>query len=281
MSADLPLPESTAHTPTTSVRLTGRMLNFMRLSIGGNDVPAILAQVADKFARLPKDGMPVVLACQDRLNLVALQQGLWELGLQPIGIVTGVLDEQARGLNLAIFPADGKRIDGQAVTKTAAPAANTMPEPPAEPPTAATAPTTAPTASQPVSQPTVPEGGDTEPVLPPQAVFKPRLHRQILRSGQSLSHLGGDLILTESVNAGAEAITDCNLHVYGKGEGRLVAGATGDMNAKIFCLRFNPSLVSVAGTYCLKENIPAEYLNQAVIVSYQEPVGLVFSLMNP
>ncbi|WP_290000510.1 hypothetical protein [Faucicola atlantae] len=46
-------------------------------------------------------------------------------------------------------------------------------------------------------------------------------------------------------------------------------------------MRFNPSLVSVAGTYCLKENIPAEYLNQAVIVSYQEPVGLVFNLMNP
>lgn len=271
MAADLNIPEPTTHSPT-SVRLTGRMLNFMRLSISGDDVPAILAQVADKFDRLPKDGMPVVLACQEVLDLAALQQGLWELGLQPIGMITGVLDEQARALNLAIFPADGKRIDGRAVTKTAAATAPTQPVQAIAP----TAPVSAPSPST-----SLPDGDDAEPVLSPQAAFKPRLHRQILRSGQSLSHLGGDLILTESVNAGAEAITDCNLHVYGKGEGRLVAGATGDMNAKIFCLRFNPSLVSVAGTYCLKENIPAEYLNQAVIVSYQEPVGLVFNLMNP
>ena len=105
------------------------------------------------------------------------------------------------------------------------------------------------------------------------------VHSQILRSGQSINHVGGDVILTKGINAGAEAITDYSLHVYGKAEGRLVAGATGDTNAKIFCLRFNPSLVSVAGTYCLKENIPTEYLDKAVQVSYLDGQGLVFELM--
>ena len=105
------------------------------------------------------------------------------------------------------------------------------------------------------------------------------VHSQMLRSGQSINHVGGDVILTKGINAGAEAITDYSLHVYGKAEGRLVAGATGDTKAKIFCLRFNPSLVSVAGTYCLKENIPTEYLDKAVQVSYLDGQGLVFELM--
>jgi septum site-determining protein MinC len=37
--------------------------------------------------------------------------------------------------------------------------------------------------------------------------------------------------------------------------------------------------VSVAGTYCLKENIPIEYLDKAVQVSYLDGQGLVFELM--
>lgn len=36
------------------------------------------------------------------------------------------------------------------------------------------------------------------------------------------------------VNDGAEAITDNSLHIYGRGLGRLVAGATGDKEARIF-----------------------------------------------
>ena len=33
------------------------------------------------------------------------------------------------------------------------------------------------------------------------------------------------------------------------------------------------------GTYCLKENIPTEYLDKAVQVSYLDGQGLVFELM--
>lgn len=102
----------------------------------------------------------------------------------------------------------------------------------------------------------------------------------ILRSGQSLQHLGGDLVVLGGVNRGADAITDSNLHVYGRGLGRLVAGATGDKDARIFCQRFDPSLVSVAGTYCLHDDIPKEMINKAVQVSYDEEKGLVFTLMN-
>ena len=102
----------------------------------------------------------------------------------------------------------------------------------------------------------------------------------MLRSGQSLQHLGGDLTVIGGVNDGAEAITDNSLHIYGRGLGRLVAGATGDKEARIFCQKFNPSLVSVAGTYCLRDAIPSEMIDQAVQVTYDEAQGLVFTLLN-
>ena len=91
--------------------------------------------------------------------------------------------------------------------------------------------------------------------------------------------MGGDLVLTDSVNNGAEAITDNSLHVYGRAQGRLVAGATGDKDARIFCQRFNPSLVSVAGTYCLHDSIPEEMIDQPVQVRFVEGQGLVFEII--
>lgn len=107
-----------------------------------------------------------------------------------------------------------------------------------------------------------------------------RIHSQLVRSGQSIHHMGGDLVIAGSVNNGAEVATDCNLHIYGKGQGRLVAGATGDENARIFCQNFDPTLVSVAGTYCLKEDIDPKLIGQAVMVSFSLERGLTFALMN-
>jgi septum site-determining protein MinC len=106
------------------------------------------------------------------------------------------------------------------------------------------------------------------------------IYDQMLRSGQSLNHVGGDLILTNSINSGAEAITDNSLHVYGRAQGRLVAGATGDKDARIFCQVFNPSLVSVAGTYCLRDNIPQDIIDKSVQVRFVEGEGLVFTVMD-
>ena len=105
------------------------------------------------------------------------------------------------------------------------------------------------------------------------------IYDQMLRSGQTINHVGGDLILTNSVNSGAEAITDNSLHVYGRAQGRLVAGATGDKDARIFCQIFNPSLVSVAGTYCLRDNLPQHVIDKSVQVRFVEGEGLVFTII--
>lgn len=278
----------------TSVKLTGRLLNFTRLTIEGNDIKVILTKIAQKLGRQRQSNLPVIVSCQQPLNLAQLWGGLWVLGLQPIGLVTGANDTQANELHIAIFPADGQRIDGKA-PKNVATSSERKSNSTANTPSSqhvAQSPTQSLTSD---SQATERQNQTASDIASNDTVAAPDkfvasshhqsqlegdlVHSQILRSGQSINHVGGDVILTKGINAGAEAITDYSLHVYGKAEGRLVAGATGDTNAKIFCLRFNPSLVSVAGTYCLKENIPTEYLDKAVQVSYLDGQGLVFELM--
>ena len=288
----------------TSVKLTGRLLNFTRLNIEGNDIKVILTKIAQKLGRQRQSNLPVIVSCQQPLNLAQLWGGLWVLGLQPIGLVTGANDTQANALRIAIFPADGQRIDGKAPKNVATgserksdstksnPSSQHIAQSPTQSLTSDSQATKRQnqTANDIVTNDTASNATTSNNTVaaPDKFVASPHhqsqlegdlVHSQMLRSGQSINHVGGDVILTKGINAGAEAITDYSLHVYGKAEGRLVAGATGDTNAKIFCLRFNPSLVSVAGTYCLKENIPTEYLDKAVQVSYLDGQGLVFELM--
>ncbi len=288
----------------TSVKLTGRLLNFTRLNIEGNDIKVILTKIAQKLGRQRQSNLPVIVSCQQPLNLAQLWGGLWALGLQPIGLVTGANDAQANELRIAIFPADGQRIDGKAPKNVATGRERKSDSTKSNPSSqhVAQSPTQSLTSDSQVTERQNQTANDIAAnntasnettinetaAAPEKFVASPHhqsqpegdlVHTQMLRSGQSINHVGGDVILTKGINAGAEAITDYSLHVYGKAEGRLVAGATGDTNAKIFCLRFNPSLVSVAGTYCLKENIPTEYLDKAVQVSYLDGQGLVFELM--
>lgn len=105
------------------------------------------------------------------------------------------------------------------------------------------------------------------------------VHAQLVRSGQAVHHMGGDLVVLNDVNHGAEVVTDGNLHIYGKAQGRIVAGATGDESAYIICQQFEPMLVSVAGTYCIKDDIPKEFLGKAVWVHFSKERGLIFELI--
>lgn len=283
------------------IKLTGRLLNFTRLTLKGNQVDELLDKVKTKLGQQRQSNLPVVVSCEDALDLEKLWQGLWELGLQPIGIVTGVMDETANKLRIAIFPTDGQRLDAKVRTtnnhsvstanhkkiltdnETSVQAAEVDEKANVFALNAKETSAKSVT-SEPLADAQTHTQGEDSDKLNIEAGSQSQMegdliHNLMLRSGQSINHVGGDLILTKGINAGAEAITDYSLHVYGKAEGRLVAGATGDKNARIFCLKFNPSLVSVAGTYCVKENIPKEFINQSVQVSYDESKGLVFSLM--
>lgn len=256
----------------------GKMLTFSRLQFGTDDLSAIEAQLAATLSG-KSSNIPVLIDSEVEQDLSALVELLWSWGLQPIGVVTGLLDAQARELRLAIFPADGKRIERILPTKKPATQRQQVTaDQPAESIAASSPEDNAATDSTATTETTLADVAAETLVSAEQITSL--IYDQMLRSGQSLNHVGGDLILTNSVNSGAEAITDNSLHVYGRAQGRLVAGATGDKDARIFCQVFNPSLVSVAGTYCLRDNLPEHVIDKSVQVRFVEGEGLVFTVMD-
>ena len=258
-----------------ALALYGKMLTFSRLQFNTSELGAIEAQLAETLSN-KSSNIPILIDSAVEQDLSALVELLWSWGLQPIGVVTGLLDDQAREQRLAIFPADGKRIERIVPSKTAPTPSNKPKEDNGT--ESANATSTESAANIPATETTISNLPD-ETLLSAQHITS-LIYDQMLRSGQSLNHVGGDLILTNSVNNGAEAITDNSLHVYGRAQGRLVAGATGDKDARIFCQVFNPSLVSVAGTYCLRDNLPDHVIDKPVQVKFVEGEGLVFIVMD-
>jgi septum site-determining protein MinC len=86
-----------------------------------------------------------------------------------------------------------------------------------------------------------------------------------VRAGQRIYARGSDLIITAAVNNGAEVIADGSIHVYAPLNGRALAGASGNAEARIFALAMQPELVSIAGVYrTFDEGFPAELERQPV-----------------
>jgi septum site-determining protein MinC len=83
--------------------------------------------------------------------------------------------------------------------------------------------------------------------------------RQPVRSGQIIYAERNDVVVLAPVNPGAEVIADGNVHIYAPLRGRVVAGAQGFTEARIFCQRLEAELVAIAGAYMLADDIPAEY----------------------
>ena len=254
----------------------GKMLNFSRVQLVTNDLAAIDAQLATMLSNKTSN-LPVVIDSDVEQDLPALVELLWSWGLQPIGVIKGLLADQARTQRLAIFPADGKRIERILPTKR--PTLQTQMTQSESTAHSDTATNNDDTTSKSTDISTDISSIEASGTLISAEQITSLIYDQMLRSGQSLNHVGGDLILTNSINSGAEAITDNSLHVYGRAQGRLVAGATGDKDARIFCQVFNPSLVSVAGTYCLRDNLPENIIDKAVQVRFVEGEGLVFKVM--
>ena len=275
---------ASANTP--ALAFYGKMLTFSRVQFSTDDFTAIASQLETTLSN-KNSNIPVLIDSEVEQDLAALVELLWSWGLQPIGVVTGLLDAQARELRLAIFPADGKRIErilpSKKATTQLSQVAATMANNSADSTTTTADNTGSTVDNQAIAASAIPEVAETtltaETLISAEQITS-LIYDQMLRSGQSLNHVGGDLILTNSVNSGAEAITDNNLHVYGRAQGRLVAGATGDKDARIFCQVFNPSLVSVAGTYCLRDNLPEHVIDKSVEVRYLEGQGLVFTVMD-
>ena len=90
------------------------------------------------------------------------------------------------------------------------------------------------------------------------------MHHHPVRSGQRVYARQRDLVVTSVVGAGAEVMADGCVHIYGALRGRAMAGARGEVTARVFCQEFSAELVSIAGVFRVFETIPSELAGKPV-----------------
>lgn len=87
-----------------------------------------------------------------------------------------------------------------------------------------------------------------------------------VRSGQTIFHPQGDVIVIGSVSSGADVVAGGSIHVYGALRGRAMAGAYGETRARIFCRRLEAELLAVGGIYRTADEIDDDMRRQNVQV---------------
>ncbi len=110
-----------------------------------------------------------------------------------------------------------------------------------------------------------------EPKTPPPSPEEPPPALALIinapvRSGQTIFYPEGDVTVIGSVASGADVIAGGSIHIYGALRGRAIAGANGEMTARIFCRRLEAELLAVGGVYMTADEIEASVHNQAVHV---------------
>ncbi len=96
------------------------------------------------------------------------------------------------------------------------------------------------------------------------------VHLKPVRSGQQVYAQQKDLVVCATIGAGAEAIADGSIHIYGALRGRALAGAGGWTGARIFCREFHAELVAIAGVYKVLEEIPKALHGKAVQIWFED-----------
>ena len=85
-----------------------------------------------------------------------------------------------------------------------------------------------------------------------------------VRSGQSVVHLKGDVIIIGPVASGSEVVASGSVHIYGALRGRAIAGSTGNRRARIFTSALHAELVAINGLYKTAEDLERGCVGRAV-----------------
>lgn len=236
------------------IRITGRMVNFSRLTFDTNDHQQIRQQLTSTLNEGSYLGTLVVIDSTVEQELIALIQLLIDLGLQPMAVIDGILGDEARAIQFPVLAADQplQRIkpskEQVAVVEQASSAQDEH-------------------VTQALSQKNTTISHITS------------YHDEILRTGQCLVQDQGDIILNAGMNSGSEVIASGNIHIYGNARGRVIAGAGGHTAARIFCNSLEADLISIAGTYCVADDIPKEMIKKPVHIYLNHKQELEFEAL--
>ena len=229
-------------------KLRGGTFTLLMLQLTDLKNPKFFQWLLDKITQAPNfyRHAPVVLDLQGLadagpFNFAELGRRLRQHKLVPVGVQNGT-EEQNRGAanaGLSVFPMWRRSPSREAQSREEPPAVEK-----AEPP------------------PTREARGGSKVVTDP------------IRSGRQVYAQNGDLVVLNTVSAGAELLADGHVHVYGSLRGRVLAGVSGDTTARIFCRNLNAELVSVAGHWLVSEDIDDRLIGRTVQI-YLKGEGLV------
>lgn len=236
------------------IRITGRMVNFTRLTFDTNDHHTIRQQLTQMLQEAGSHGTLVILDSTVEQELIALIQLLLSLDLQPMGVIDGLLTDEARAIQFPVLPSDHKPLQRIKATKEQV------------------VEVTKAASNSAISEK---ENAQQSQTLSHITSY----HNEILRTGQCLVQDHGDIILNASINSGSEVIASGNIHIYGSVRGRVIAGVGGNGSAHIFCHSLEAELVSIAGTYCVADDIPQHVLKRSVHIYLNDQQELVFEAL--
>ena len=232
------------------IRIKGRMVNAIRISLDTNDHDAIRQQLSPKLQAAFPPGTLAVIESSVEQELIALIQLLISLDVQPMAVTEGLLGDQARAIQFPVLPPD-RQLEEIKATKEQV--VEVKPEPTAV-------------------------NDDQAPAAPIVAHIT-SYHDEILRTGQCIVQYNGDIIINAGINSGSEVIASGNIHIYGSVRGRVIAGVGGNTAARIFCHSFEAELVSIAGTYCVADDIPPHVVKKSVHIYLNDQHELVFEAL--
>jgi septum site-determining protein MinC len=98
---------------------------------------------------------------------------------------------------------------------------------------------------------------EAKPASPPEEASGSLILKSPVRSGQSIFHPHGDVIVLGSVGSGSEIVAGGSVHIYGTLRGRVFAGAAGNREARIFCQTNEAELLAVDGWYLTADDMEA------------------------
>ena len=262
-------------TPST-FEIKSANLPLVALLLKSTDMQALAHDLTRRFADEPdffdQDALLIDLsplqadAADQQLDFQALIALISRYQLVPVAVKGGSPPQMMAALQAGLLPVpDAHLVSGkpQAAPRAPAPAASVDAAPRRQEAQAAPA---------------------AAPIPLPAATLGALVIDKPLRSGQQVYARGRDLVVLAMVNAGAEVIADGHIHVYAPLRGKAMAGARGNVDARIFALELNAELLSIAGVYRTSEHpLPALVQGkpaQVRLVATDEGDKLVFDAMN-
>jgi septum site-determining protein MinC len=244
-------------------------------------IKALKKRMADAGAFYENE--PVVIDAtrlDDTIDWAPLLEAFKKHKLPVIGVVAqgdNLALAQACGLtpvDLSVAPARHAS-DTQTAASVAEPVTASLPTPEASEDTIEVDSS----AAQAVNSSTATTKDSASSVAPAPSAAPTMVIKGPLRSGQRVYARNSDLIVLGVVSRGAEVIADGNIHIYGPLRGKAMAGARGDVAARIFTTGFDAELVAIAGIYRVIDTKLSPQLHQKPVVIQLEKDALLINAL--